>query len=121
MLESEKNRQIATQTSRNPNQLVIFKTCITCEKSYEYIEMFFQFETDTECIYCANGDPLPYNFKKLDFVTSEDAEIPKQIEDCFQNIDISIEDQMVVETTSEEIPSRKKKKTYKKPTKDKKD
>ena len=101
--------------TRNPEQLVIFKTCSICQKHYEFIDLYWDFKDDVECVYCAQGDPLPHNFENLEFITAEDLEIPLQIEECFKNIDQTIEKQMIEESVKEEVSSRKKKTNKKLP------
>lgn len=100
--------------------LIIFKLCSSCNKNYEFVKDYWDFEEDENCTFCSQGEPIPEIFTDLEYVLLEDLEkyVPKRIQDCFSKIDEEIQQPVRAEpVVIEEKPKIK----HKKKPRDKKD
>ena len=93
------------------NLPIEFRECKCCHISYEYVSAYYELAEDDICIFCVNGEETP--FRHLEFVTLEDyiEETPKNLEDCFAQIDQPNEEkekQELVETEESNLRRKKK-------------
>jgi hypothetical protein len=83
----------------------MFKQCSACNRNFEFVEAYWQFEDDAECVYCINGETTPEAFKNLEYVVLEDLDMPQKIEECFSHID----EPLPVEEAPPVVPKKAKK------------
>lgn len=98
--------------------LIIFKLCSSCNKNYEFVKNYWDFEEDENCTFCSQGETIPEIFTDLEYITVEDLDTytPPRIQDCFSQIDKEIPKEIVKPSAQEPKHLKHKKK---KPTKDK--